>query len=183
MLLSVFIITFINLLDLSFGVSFGVDQRGHCQSRTCPTRGWISYKRFECQTDCVNHPYDCSNEEFYIRQIDKMVEHNFPYYGYNMFVINCWAAKHRDLHTKELVADRERFPNGIKYIADYCRERGLKLGLWMNVDHCDPTDPEPSSQHHMKLDVETFAKWGVSSIHAWYSPADNSPIDKSHDQG
>ena len=164
MLLSVLIITLVQLFDLSFGSS----PHSHCHDDHCPSRGWDSWPRFHCQTDCVNHPYDCSNEQFYIKQIDKMVENNFPYYGYNLIIISCWAEKHRDPHTKELVADRKRFPNGIKYIADYCRERGLKLGLWMMVDDCDPTDPQPSSQHHLKQDVKTFAEWGVRSIHAWY---------------
>lgn len=40
--------------------------------------------------------------------------------GYEYIIIDdCWMEFERDNVTKELVADRKRFPNGIKALADY----------------------------------------------------------------
>lgn len=40
--------------------------------------------------------------------------------GYEYVIIDdCWLEPLRDANTNELVADRQRFPSGIKALADY----------------------------------------------------------------
>lgn len=42
--------------------------------------------------------------------------------GYEYVIIDdCWMESERDNVTKELVADRKRFPSGIKALSDYVR--------------------------------------------------------------
>lgn len=49
-----------------------------------------------------------------------MVSGGFKDAGYEYVIIDdCWLEKERDPVTKELVADRKRFPSGMKALADY----------------------------------------------------------------
>lgn len=51
-----------------------------------------------------------------------MVSSGFKDAGYEYVIIDdCWLEKERDPVTKELVADRKRFPSGMKALADYVR--------------------------------------------------------------
>lgn len=44
-------------------------------------------------------------------------------------VDDCWALKHRGPDGR-MVPDSDRFPNGIKGLADYVHSKGLKFGLY-----------------------------------------------------
>lgn len=49
-----------------------------------------------------------------------MVSEGYKDAGYEYVIIDdCWMEMKRDPITNELVADRKRFPNGIKHLADY----------------------------------------------------------------
>lgn len=49
-----------------------------------------------------------------------MVSENYKEAGYEYVIVDdCWADSYRDPNTNELVADRERFPNGMKSVVDY----------------------------------------------------------------
>ena len=51
--------------------------------------------------------------------------------GYEYIIIDdCWLAKERDPETNRLLPDPERFPNGIKALADYVHSKGLKFGIY-----------------------------------------------------
>lgn len=54
---------------------------------------------------------------------DKMVSDGYLDAGYEYIMIDdCWAAKERDANNR-LQADPERFPSGIKALADYVRRQ------------------------------------------------------------
>jgi alpha-galactosidase len=64
---------------------------------------------------------------------DRIVEDGFKDLGYdNINIDDCWSEKQRDSDGK-LVADKKRFPNGIKALADYMHSKGLKLGIYGDV--------------------------------------------------
>lgn len=49
-----------------------------------------------------------------------MVSNGYKAVGYEYVIIDdCWLEENRDPITNELVADRKRFPSGIKTLADY----------------------------------------------------------------
>lgn len=51
---------------------------------------------------------------------DRMVSDGFKDAGYEYIIIDdCWLEKERDPVTNQLVADRERFPSGMKALSDY----------------------------------------------------------------
>ena len=57
-----------------------------------------------------------------MKMADLIVAKGFKEAGYvHVNLDDCWMAKERDSNRK-LVADPERFPSGIKALADYVRE-------------------------------------------------------------
>lgn len=62
-----------------------------------------------------------------------------------------------------LVVNLEKFPNGIKPIADYLHQRGLKLGIYSCVGSMTCTK-HPGSYEHEFIDAADFAAWGVDFL-------------------
>jgi len=110
---------------------------------------------------------------------DAMVYGGFREAGYQYVCIDdCWTALNR---TKEgrLQADPERFPSGIKSLADYVHARGLKLGIY--ADYGTKTCAGyPGSINHIKTDAQTFAEWGVDYLKLDGCYADPRKMDKGY---
>ena len=83
--------------------------------------------------------------------------------GYEYIIIDdCWSEKQRD-KSGRLVPDREKFPDGMKALADYIHSKGLKFGMYS----CAGTHTcagYPGSFEHEFEDAETFAEWGVDYL-------------------
>ncbi len=98
-----------------------------------PPMGWLSWERFACEIDCDKYPYPCINEQLYKDMTDRLAADGFKEFGYEYVNLDdCWSEKERDSSHK-LVADKKRFPNGIKGLADYVHSKGLKLGIYGSV--------------------------------------------------
>ncbi len=98
-----------------------------------PPMGWLSWERFGCVIDCQTFPDSCINERLYKEMADRIVEDGFKDLGYdNINIDDCWSEMERDSDGK-LVADKKRFPNGMKALADYMHSKGLKLGIYGDV--------------------------------------------------
>lgn len=84
-----------------------------------PPMGWLHWEKFQCNVDCENHPNECISEKLFMRMADALVREGYKDLGYEYVIIDdCWLEKERGPDNR-LVADRKRFPNGIKYLADY----------------------------------------------------------------
>ena len=84
--------------------------------------------------------------------------------GYEYIVIDdCWSLRTRDAKTDQLVPDSEKFPHGIKDLADYVHSKGLKFGMYSCAGQRTCGD-YPGSFDHEFLDAETFASWGVDFL-------------------
>lgn len=60
-----------------------------------------------------------SSEQLIIRTVDAIVRDGYKDAGYEYVIIDdCWLEKERGPDDR-LVPDRKRFPNGMKYLADY----------------------------------------------------------------
>ena len=111
------------------GQLFAVDE-GHFQT---PPMGWLSWLRYACEVDCKTYPDACINEQLYKAQADRLVADGFKALGYEYVMIDdCWSEMQRDAN-KRLVPNKQRFPNGIKALADYVHSKGLKLGIYGDV--------------------------------------------------
>lgn len=61
---------------------------------------------------------------------DRMVDDGFLDLGYEYIIVDdCWLASTRDANNR-LQPDPDRFPSGIRALADYVHSRGLKFGIY-----------------------------------------------------
>ncbi len=84
--------------------------------------------------------------------------------GYEYVVIDdCWSVKAgRDSHG-DLVPDPERFPNGMRCLADYVHAKGLKIGIYS--DAADWTcGSYPGSYGFEEQDAALWASWGIDYL-------------------
>ncbi|CAL1543439.1 unnamed protein product [Lymnaea stagnalis] len=129
-----------------------------------PPMGWLSWQRFRCNTDCNSDPRNCVSERLYMDMADRLAADGYRDAGYVYVNIDdCWAAKQRDPVTLRLVPDPNRFPSGMKALADYVHSKGLKLGIYgdMGTLTCGGY---PGSKFTLETDAQTFAEWGIDSF-------------------
>lgn len=115
--------------------------------------GWNSWNTF---TDKIS-------EDLIKETVDAMKEQGFLEAGYDYVVIDdCWSLRERDSDGK-LVPDPEKFPNGMKAVAEYIHEKGFKFGMYS----CCGTRTcanYPGSFDHEYQDAQQFAEWGVDYL-------------------
>ena len=118
-----------------------------------PPMGWNSWNTFGKDIN-----------DSLIRQIaDTMVEKGYLEAGYEYLIIDdCWSLKERD-NIGNLVPDPEKFPNGMKSLADYVHSKGLKFGMYScaGILTCAGY---PSSYDHEFQDAALFAEWGIDYL-------------------
>ncbi|XP_037531635.1 alpha-galactosidase A [Nematolebias whitei] len=128
-----------------------------------PTMGWLHWERFMCNTDCDNDPDNCISERLYMQMADVMVKEGWKEAGYEYVCIDdCWPSHQRDAEGR-LQADPQRFPGGIKKLADYVHSKGLKLGIYADVGQTTCAR-YPGSLGYYETDAQTFADWDVDLL-------------------
>jgi alpha-galactosidase len=117
-----------------------------------PPMGWNSWNKFHCDV----------SEVLIMGIADAMVSSGMKDAGYEYVVIDdCWQVS-RD-ENGEIVVDKDRFPHGMKYVADYVHSKGLKFGIYS----CAGTltcQRRPGGFGHEYQDARTYAKWGVDYL-------------------
>jgi hypothetical protein len=137
-----------------------------------PPMGWNSWNSFGRGI----------SENLIRREADAMVASGMRDAGYRYLTIDGgWRAPERDAGGN-LVAHPERFPNGMKAIADYVHAKGLELGLHqpMGMTDCGGESPRTqSAPGGERQDAELLASWGVDYVKydrcAFALPAGTSP--------
>ncbi|SHT78073.1 alpha-galactosidase [Mycobacteroides abscessus subsp. abscessus] len=118
-----------------------------------PPLGWSSWNKFGCATD----------EETVRGNVDALLSNGMAAAGYRYInVDDCWMAPVRDPQGR-LQADPQRFPSGIKALADYVHARGLKFGLYESAGTVTCQN-RPGSLGHEAVDARLFADWGVDLV-------------------
>ncbi|HEV3206978.1 MAG TPA: glycoside hydrolase family 27 protein [Terriglobales bacterium] len=117
-----------------------------------PPMGWNSWNKFGCNVS-----------EDLIRQIaDAMVKSEMKDAGYQYVVIDdCWQVS-RDKNGN-IVADPQRFPSGIKALADYVHGLGLKFGIYSDAGS-KTCAGRPGGLGHEYQDALQYAAWGVDYL-------------------
>uniref|UniRef100_A0A8C2USJ2 Alpha-galactosidase n=2 Tax=Chinchilla lanigera TaxID=34839 RepID=A0A8C2USJ2_CHILA len=128
-----------------------------------PTMGWLHWERFMCNLNCQEEPDSCISEQLFMQMADLMVSDGWKDVGYEYLCIDdCWMAPQRDSEDR-LQADPQRFPGGIRRLANYVHSKGLKLGIYADVGN-KTCAGFPGSFGHYDLDAQTFADWGVDLL-------------------
>ena len=132
------LITLISSLDNGLGLT--------------PQMGWNTWNKFACKI-----------EEKLIRDsIDALVNTGLKDLGYNyMNLDDCWQIK-RD-ENKTIVPDADKFPSGIKPLADYAHSKGLKFGLYSDGGNLT-CQMRPGGYGYEEIDAKTYAEWGVDYL-------------------
>lgn len=121
--------------------------------KNTPPMGWNSWNTFGADI----------NEQLIFDTADKMVETGLSALGYEYLVIDdCWALKERDENGR-LVADPQKFPHGMKAVADYVHSKGLKFGMYSCAGYLTCA-AYPGSFEYEFIDAKTFAEWGVDFL-------------------
>ncbi len=119
-----------------------------------PPMGWNTWNTFG----------EKISEDMIKESADAMVKNGLLDAGYNYLVIDdCWAKRQRNPETQRMEADPEKFPNGMKAVADYVHSKGLKFGMYScaGVRTCAGY---PGSYGHEFLDAETFADFDIDFL-------------------
>ncbi|ELU11490.1 hypothetical protein CAPTEDRAFT_171260 [Capitella teleta] len=128
-----------------------------------PPMGWLSWERFECNTDCDVDKNNCISEWLMKEMADVMVANGYRDAGYAYVALDdCWLAHERD-ERGQLQADPKRFPSGMKALADYLHQRGMKLGIYEDIG-TKTCAGFPGCMGNMQKDANTMAEWGVDML-------------------
>ena len=117
-----------------------------------PPMGWNSWNHFACNVS-----------EALIRETaDAMVASGMRDAGYKYVVIDdCWQVSRDPSGT--IVADPQRFPHGIKALADYVHSKGLKFGIYTDAG-TKTCQGRPGTLGFEQRDAQTYARWGVDYV-------------------
>ncbi|RIJ47543.1 glycoside hydrolase family 27 protein [Maribellus luteus] len=87
-----------------------------------PLMGWASWNHYRVDID----------ENIIKSQADAMSELNLTQYGYNYINIDDGFWGGRD-SCGQIISHQEKFPKGMKHIADYIHSKGLKAGIYTDA--------------------------------------------------
>ena len=126
-----------------------------------PPMGWNSWNRFACDV----------SEELIRKTADAMVSSGMKDAGYRYIVIDdCWHGKRDSLGF--IHPDPERFPSGMKALADYIHSKGLKLGIYSDAG-TKTCGGRPGSRGYEYQDALTYASWGIDYLkYDWCNTAE-----------
>jgi len=117
-----------------------------------PPMGWNSWNKYGCNV----------SEALIMQMADVMVSSGMKDAGYEYIVIDdCWQIS-RDANG-EIVADKDRFPHGMKFVADYVHSKGLKFGIYSSAGTVT-CQRRPGGFGHEYQDARTYASYGVDYL-------------------
>src|SRR6266446_3395615 len=117
-----------------------------------PPMGWNSWNKFGCNV----------SDKLIREMADAMVSRGMQAAGYQYVNIDdCWQVSRDPQGT--IVADPQRFPSGMKALADYVHSKGLKLGLYTDAG-TGTCEKRPGSLNHEDQDAKTYASWGIDYV-------------------
>ena len=126
-----------------------------------PPMGWNSWNKFQCNVS-----------EHLIRETaDAIASNGMREAGYQYVNIDdCWHGVRDSLGF--IQPDAQRFPSGIKALADYVHEKGLKLGIYSDAGW-KTCGGHPGSRGYEFQDALQYARWGVDYLKYDWCNADS----------
>lgn len=138
-------ITFIVWMQVAHALDNGL-------ART-PPMGWNSWNKYACKG---------LNEKVVRDTADAIAANGMKDAGYQYVVIDdCWQTG-RDAEGN-IIPDKDKFPSGIKALADYIHSKGLKFGIYTDVG-TNTCAGRPGSIGHEYQDARQYAQWGVDYL-------------------
>jgi alpha-galactosidase len=117
-----------------------------------PPMGWNSWNKYHCDV----------SETLIMQMADAMISSGMKDAGYEYVIIDdCWQVS-RD-EKGDIVIDKDRFPHGMKYLADYIHSKGLKFGIYSSAGTVT-CQRRPGGRGHEYQDAIMYASWGVDYL-------------------
>jgi alpha-galactosidase len=117
-----------------------------------PPMGWNSWNTFGCDID----------ENLIRETAEAMVSSGMKDAGYEYVNLDdCWHGE-RD-EQGFIQPDPERFPSGMKALADYVHSLGLKIGIYSDAGW-KTCAGRPGSRGYEYQDALTYARWGIDYL-------------------
>lgn len=118
-----------------------------------PPMGWNSWNTFG----------ENISEDLIFQIADTMVESGLAEHGYDYLIIDdCWGMPDRD-ENGCLQYNKDKFPNGMKAVADYIHAKGLKFGMYSCTGNITCIARAGSFGHEFQ-DAKTFAEWEIDYL-------------------
>jgi len=130
-----------------------------------PPMGWNSWNKFACNV----------SEKLIKEMADAMVTSGMRDAGYIYLVIDdCWQID-RDAQGN-IQPDPQRFPSGMKALADYIHSKGLKFGLYSDAGTLT-CQKRPGSRGYEFQDARQYAAWDVDYLkYDWCSTSTQNAL-------
>ena len=120
-----------------------------------PPMGWNSWNWFGKYGINEDNIKEC---------MDAIVDEGLLDAGYDYFVIDGGWRDVKLNEKGELLPNPERFPNGIKVLADYAHSKGLKFGLHTVPGTHDCGGDAVGGFGHEEVQIQQFVDWGLDFI-------------------
>ena len=131
-------------IGLPLAASRAQAQRLHDGQARTPPMGWNTWNKFGCDV----------SERLIRETADAIVASGMRDAGYRYVVIDdCWQV-YRDT-SGAIVADPQRFPNGIRALADYVHAKGLLFGIYTDAG-TNTCQGRPGTLSHEEQDARTY---------------------------
>lgn len=125
-----------------------------------PPMGWNDWAHYQCTYTA----------QTILSNAKTLVSTGLANYGYVTVTIDdCWMQKDRNANG-DLQADPQRFPEGMKPVAQAIHALGLKFGIYEDAGYatCDGLAgsgrPKGGGKDHFLEDAKLFASWGVDYL-------------------
>ncbi len=142
----------------------GMQASGRDHLAPTPPMGWMTWNMYAGNI----------NEQLVKQVADVMVAEGYLEAGYQyIFIDDLWQGG-RDKFNN-IVPDPEKFPSGIKALADYVHVKGLKLGIYSDAASLTCAGVT-GSLNFEDQDARTFASWGIDYLKYDYC---NAPSDSA----
>jgi alpha-galactosidase len=122
--------------------------------------GWNDWAHYQCNFTA----------QTILDNASAMVKTGLATHGYNTVTIDdCWMLKDRDAKGN-LQPDPQRFPGGMKEVADRIHSLGLKFGIYEDAGYKTCGEfagsgvPKGGGKDHFLQDAKLFASWGVDYL-------------------
>ncbi len=139
--------------------------------------GWNSWNKFACNG---------LNEKVVRATADTMAANGMKDAGYQYVILDdCWQSPITATSTGRdaqgnIIPDPERFPSGIKALADYIHSKGLKFGIYTDVGTKTCAGRSGSVGHEYQ-DARQYAAWGVDYLKEdWCSTLPGQSAESSY---
>ena len=139
---------------------FAASANGAAPLAAIPPMGWNDWAHYQCGFTA----------QTILDNAKSLVKTGLAARGYKTVTIDdCWMQKTRDSHGN-LQVDPQRFPHGMKPVADAIHNLGLKFGIYEDAGYetCGKFAgsgwPDGGGKDHFIQDARLFASWGVDYL-------------------